>query len=194
MKYFKNIINISLIALTGILYSHSISATPTASTKTQNISQQNLGISVDQFKVNFNKLSSQIGAPQIKSMKLENEGEGKTFAIQMPNHLSMIGNADTKGMLTRLSVGLDVAQVPKNELGDHSMILGGFAMTAIKAVDQNKNDDKRDDAVQDVYEALWKDKKTFTEQNIKNKIYKNYKLASFSNPRMGVIMIGVEPK
>lgn len=194
MGNFKQKVKIALLVLSSSLLSCPVFSAVPNSSKAQNVTAQNLGITADQFKTNFNKLASQIGSPQIKAIKLKTEGKGKGFSLQMPNHLAIVGNTDNNNILTRLSVGLDIAQVPKNELGDHSMILGGFAMTAIKAVDQNKNDDKRDDAVQDVYEALWKDKKTFTEQNIKNKIYKNYKLASFSNPRMGVIMIGVEPK
>lgn len=189
MGNFKQKVKIALLVLSSSLLSYPVfSAVPNSS------KAQNLGITADQFKTNFNKLASQIGSPQIKAIEFKTEGKGKGFSLQMPSHLSIVASTDNNNILTRLSVGLDVAQVPKNELGDHSMILGGFAMTAIKAVDQNKNDDKRDNAVQDVYEALWKDKKTFAEQNIKNKIYKNYKLASFSNPRMGVIMIGVEPK
>ncbi|WP_151775855.1 hypothetical protein [Acinetobacter colistiniresistens] len=193
MNNFKHKLNIILLSMISIFASHSIFAAPATTSKVQNLSTQNLGVSVDQFKVNFNKLASQIGAPQIKTIKLENEDKGKSFAIQMPSHLAIIGNTDNKGMLTRLSVGLNVSEIPQNELGNHSMMLGGFAITAIKSVDNNKTDNKRDDAIQDVYEALWKDKKTFTSPNTKNKVYKNYKLAAYSNPKMGVIMIGVEP-
>ena len=193
MNNFNNKINILLLAIVSTFTSHTLYAAPTISSKTQNLNVQNLGISVDQFKSNFNTLASQIGAPQIKNIKLENESNGKSFTLQMPSHFAIVGNSDNKGMLTRLSVGLDVSEIPKNELGNHSMMLGGFAMTAIKSVDNNRNDDKRDDAVQDVYEALWNDKKTFSTSNTKNKIYKAYKLAAYSNPKMGVIMIGVEP-
>lgn len=187
-----NNFNIFLLILAGSFASPNIFAAPPSNPKAQISVQQNLGISADQFKANYNKLALQISVPQIKSIRLENENQGKSFSIQMPNHLAIIGNTDNKGLLTRLSVGLDVAKIPRNELGNHSMILGGFAITVIKALDQNKNDEKRDDAVQDVYEALWKDKKTFSGQNTKYKVYKNYKLAAFSDPRMGIIMIGAE--
>lgn len=194
MNNFKQKINIILLTLSSTVIANTAFAASPVKPQTQAISPRNLGISVNQFKSNFNKLASQIGAPQIKNIKLESEGTGQSFAIQMPSHLSIIGNADTKGLLTRLSVGLDVSEIPNDELGDHSMMLGGFAITAIKAVDNNKADDKRDDAVQDVYEALWKDKKTISNPNTKNKTFKAYKLAAYSNPKMGVIMIGVEAK
>lgn len=192
MNNFKQKINVILLTLCStIIVNTAFAASPA---KPQAISPKNLGISANQFKNNFNKLASQIGAPQIKTIKLESESKGQSFAIQMPSHLSIIGYTDSKGLLTRLSVGLDVSEIPNDELGEHSMMLGGFAITAIKAVDNNKADDKRDDAVQDVYEALWKDKKTFSNPNTKNKNFKAYKLAAYSNPKMGVIMIGVEPK
>lgn len=187
-----NNFNIFLLVVAGSFASPSIFAAPPSNSKAQISVQQNLGISADQFKANYNKLASQIGVPQIKSIRLENENQGKSFSIQMPNHLAIIGNTDNKGLLTRLSVGLDLSDVPNNEIIDHSRILGGFAITVIKALDQNKNDEKRDDAVQDVYESLLNDKKSITSSNTKYKVYKNYKLAAFSDPRMGIIMIGAE--
>ena len=190
----KHKLCVALITMTSLFASFTVLATPVVDSKTQNKSPKNVGVSADQFKMNFNKLAQQLGAPTIKKIQLVNDGSGKTFSIQMPNHLAMIGNTDRNGILTRLSVGLDVAEVSPNELRDHSMMLGGFAVTAIKALDQNKVDQKRDDAVQDVYESLFVDKKTFTSRNTKYKIYKNFKLVAFSDPKMGVIMIGAEAK
>lgn len=194
MNNTKHKLCIALITMTSLFSSFTALATPVFDSKTQNKSPKNLGVSTDQFKINFNKLAQQLGTPTIKNIELVDDGSGKTFSIQMPNHLAMIGNTDRNGILTRLSVGLDVSEVPNNELGNHSMMLGGFAVTAIKALDQNKVDQKRDDAVQDVYESLFNDKKTFTTRNTKYKFYKNLKLAAFSDPKMGVIMIGAEAK
>lgn len=190
MNNFKNKMIILLLTLSSTIIAHgTFAASPTG---TQNISSESLGVSVEQFKANFNKLASQIGAPQIKTIKLENESKGKSFAIQMPNNLALTGYTNSNNTLTRLSVGLDVADIPKADIGAHFQMLGGFAITAIKAIDQNKNDEKRDDAVQSVYESLLGDKNTLTTQNTKYKIYKNYKLSAYSHPKLGVVMIGVE--
>lgn len=192
MNNFKQKIKILLLALSSTIIAHNTYAASPTGSITQNVSPQNLGISVDQFKANFNKSASQIGAPQIKTIKLESEGKGKSFTIQMPSNLVLTGYTDSNNVLTRMSVGLDIVGIPKADIGAHFQMLGGFAITAIKAIDQNKSDERRDDAVQAVYESLLSDKKTLTAQNTKYRVYKNYKLAAFSNPKLGVIMIGLE--
>jgi hypothetical protein len=192
MNKINHKMGVALITITSLFASHSIFAAPPVITKTQSTSAKNFGVSAEQFKINFNKLALQLGAPQIENIELVNEGSEKAFHVLMPNNFAMIGNTNHDGILYRLSVGFDVRDVPKKEISDHALMLGGFAMTAFKALDQNKDDQKRDDAVQDVYESLFNDKKTASSQNIKYNFYKNFKMAAFSDPKMALIMIGAE--
>lgn len=162
-------------------------------TTTQNSQAKHLNITAENFRSNFNKQAQQIGAPQLKVFTYKNEGQNKSFKQSLPNGFALIGETDNKGNLKRISIGLDITLVPRSELGNYSMMLGGLGLTLAKAVDQNKVNEARDDVLQDTYESLWADKKTFTSYNIKNKTYKQYKYIAYSDPQLGVVMIGIEP-
>lgn len=193
MNKFIKKMGISFVFM-GALFSSPVTLAQTSNAKVQTkvVSNQNLGISIKQFKSNFNKLADQLGVPSITEITFEDEDDGESFSIQMPENLAIVGNVNKQGILTRLSVGLDAANLPKNSLINAMSMLGGFAITAMKAVDNNKNDEKRDDAVQDVFEALLSDKKTLTAKNTKYKKYGRFNFAAYSHPKLGLVMIGVE--
>lgn len=190
----KKLLTLFLYVSSSLLFSQTVSAQVQKSSTTQNNNINRLSISANQFKSNFNTLASEIGAPQIQKIELEDELEGKSFSVQMQSHLAIIGNTDTNGGLKSLSVGLDTNGIDKSEIFDQFQMLGGFAMTAIKAVDGNKNDDNRDKAVQNLLIDLMSDKKTPVSPNKKTKFYKSYKLVAYSDPRASVVMIGISPK
>jgi len=153
---------------------------------------KNLGVSIEDFKTNFNKEAEALNAPLIKAFDLEDNK--KDFSTKLPSHLKILGSIDSSGNIDRLVIGLDVSSIPRDQVADHSMMLGGLAITAFKAVDKNKINESRDDVVQDTLEALFTDQKTLESFNSKTNFYGQYKFSASSDPLLGAIILSMEPK
>ena len=153
---------------------------------------KNSGISIEDFRTNFNKEAEILNAPLIKAFDIQDNKKG--FSTKLPSHLKILGSIDTFGNIDRLVVGLDISNISRDQVSDHSMMLGGLAITAFKAIDKNKIDESRDDVVQDTLEALFTDQKTLESFNSKTNFYGQYKFSASSDPLLGAIILSMEPK
>ncbi|MHA3062017.1 hypothetical protein ACX1N5_15425 [Acinetobacter sp. ANC 4636] len=175
-----------------IVSSEVASSTATSKPNISSDKQQTgLKITAEQFRKNFDTLTVPLGLQKLK--KFQYEKDGKSFKVELEPNFYLIGQVDQNKNIQKLAVTLVLSEANKGNLAQQADVLGGIALTAIKALDGNKVDEKRDDTVQNTYESLLNDPVTRQGANQKDGVYKNFTIYSAFVPDLSSIIISFEP-
>ncbi|MBF7683892.1 hypothetical protein I2F27_11235 [Acinetobacter sp. B5B] len=156
-----------------------------------NQTEKTLNITPEKFRDNFNTRAKEIGAPQIKNIKYQDNG--KAFTILLDSDFMIIGQVKNKN-ITHIASMLIISPKNKGKLAAQADALGGIALTVIRALDSNKVNEDRDDVVQNVYDDLLNDPETRKGENRKTGAYGNYYIASTFLPELSSITVLFEPR
>lgn len=113
--------------------SSTATSKPDISSDTQ---QTGLKITAEQFKKNFDTLTVPLGLQKLK--KFQYEKDGKSFKVELEPNFYLIGQVDQNKNIQKLAVTLVLTEANKGNLAQQADVLGGIALTAIKALDGNK--------------------------------------------------------
>lgn len=184
-KYFKAILIASTLIFSNITLANAQQEV------SKNKFSETFKINPEQFRQNFNARSAAIGAPklyQVQYQKTEN-----SFTIKLDKDFLIAGQIQDK-KITKLATLLVVSEENKDQLPELSKALGGVALTAIRALDNNKVNEDRDDVLQDTYDSLINDPETGKGENRKTGAYNNFYIYSAFLPNLSSIAVTFEPR
>jgi len=184
-KYFKAILIASALIFSNITFANA----------QQEVSKNNFSetftITPEQFRQNFNSHAVAMGGPKLHPVQYQKTGN--IFSIKLNEDFLIAGQ--TKGKkITKLATLLKISEENKDQLPELSKALGGVALTAIRALDNNKVNEDRDNVLHDTYDSLINDPETGKGENRKTGAYNNFYIYSTFLPNIASLVITFEPR